>query len=96
MMLGDLLLTLCVDNALRIFKVSATGKLSLAWPCLRPCKWMRTCELTAESVELELLSEIEFSSDFTAITLLHPSTYLNKVLVASREGTMQLWNVRTR
>ena len=42
----------------------------------------------------ELHSEIEFSSSFTPITLLHPHTYMNKVLVASREGKLQLWNVK--
>ncbi|TPX50362.1 hypothetical protein SeLEV6574_g00940 [Synchytrium endobioticum] len=68
-LLGDLLLTLCADNVLRAFNVSAT--------------------------DVELIAEIEFDSDFTATTLLHPSTYVNKVLVASREGTMQLWNIRS-
>ncbi len=42
----------------------------------------------------ELQSEIEFSSSFTPTTLLHPHTYMNKVLVASREGKLQLWNVK--
>lgn len=27
--------------------------------------------------------------------MLHPSTYLNKILVASAQGTMQIWNIRT-
>lgn len=27
--------------------------------------------------------------------LLHPATYLNKILVASSQGSMQLWNIRT-
>ena len=26
----------------------------------------------------------------------HPATYLNKVLVASSQGSMQLWNIRTQ
>ena len=29
-------------------------------------------------------------------TILHPSTYLNKVLFGSRQGRLQLWNLRTR
>ena len=45
---------------------------------------------------LELQPSIEFSPDFTATYLLHPATYLNKVLVASNEGSMQLWNIRTQ
>lgn len=27
--------------------------------------------------------------------MIHPSTYLNKILVASTQGTMQIWNIRT-
>jgi U3 small nucleolar RNA-associated protein 21 len=43
----------------------------------------------------ELESEIEFHSSFTATSMLHPATYLNKVIVGSAEGAIQLWNVRT-
>ncbi|CAK9109549.1 WD repeat-containing protein 36 (T-cell activation WD repeat-containing protein) (TA-WDRP) [Durusdinium trenchii] len=32
---------------------------------------------------------------FTPTCLLHPDTYLNKMVVASSKGTMELWNVRT-
>lgn len=44
----------------------------------------------------EIISEISFNEDFTASSLLHPSTYLNKVLIGSREGVLQLWNIKTR
>ncbi|KAG5458112.1 MAG: WD40-repeat-containing domain protein, partial [Olpidium bornovanus] len=44
----------------------------------------------------ELYAEVEFPDYFTANTIVHPSTYLNKVLVSSREGGMQLWNIRTK
>ncbi|GHJ84709.1 hypothetical protein NliqN6_1111 [Naganishia liquefaciens] len=44
---------------------------------------------------LELESEIKFHASFTATTMLHPATYLNKVVVGSAEGALQLWNVRT-
>jgi U3 small nucleolar RNA-associated protein 21 len=43
----------------------------------------------------ELLGEIAFHSSFTATTIMHPATYLNKVLIGSSEGEMQLWNIRT-
>ena len=39
---------------------------------------------------------IQFDIGFTAVMVLHPATYLNKVLVASREGDLQLWNIRTQ
>ncbi|OAJ39198.1 hypothetical protein BDEG_23062 [Batrachochytrium dendrobatidis JEL423] len=42
----------------------------------------------------EFANEISFSKNFTVTQILHPSTYLNKVLFASQQGTMQLWNVR--
>lgn len=45
---------------------------------------------------VELQATIQFDSDFTATTMLHPSTYLNKVLVGSSQGCMQLWNVKTQ
>ncbi|KAG5725774.1 hypothetical protein E4T56_gene6890, partial [Termitomyces sp. T112] len=39
---------------------------------------------------------IEFEAGFTATLILHPVTYLNKVLVSSSEGSTQLWNVRSQ
>ncbi|KAH9945893.1 Utp21-domain-containing protein [Epithele typhae] len=48
----------------------------------------------AESGELQ--KTIQFEPGFTAIMIHHPPTYLNKVLVASSQGSMQLWNVRTQ
>ncbi|ODO10103.1 hypothetical protein I350_02331 [Cryptococcus amylolentus CBS 6273] len=42
-----------------------------------------------------LKNQITFHSSFTATTIMHPATYLNKVLIGSREGEMQLWNTRT-
>lgn len=43
-----------------------------------------------------LSATIQFDIGFTATSILHPATYLNKVLVASNEGDMQLWNIRTQ
>ena len=42
----------------------------------------------------ELVRDIAFASGFTATRLLHPATYLNKVLVSSAEGGMELWNIK--
>ncbi|KAF7967205.1 hypothetical protein HWV62_35121 [Athelia sp. TMB] len=41
-------------------------------------------------------TEQDFDPGFTAALILHPATYLNKVLVTSSEGDMQLWNIRTQ
>ncbi|KAJ3049083.1 hypothetical protein HK097_009887 [Rhizophlyctis rosea] len=43
----------------------------------------------------ELHNELELAHDFRITCLLHPSTYLNKVLLGSQDGRMQLWNIRT-
>ncbi|KAH6918289.1 Utp21 specific WD40 associated putative domain-containing protein [Coprinopsis sp. MPI-PUGE-AT-0042] len=43
-----------------------------------------------------LASTIEFDKGFTATSILHPATYLNKVLVASSQGDMQLWNIQSK
>ena len=44
----------------------------------------------------ELVSTIDFDPDFTATCVLHPATYLNKILVGSSQGSLQLWNIRTQ
>jgi U3 small nucleolar RNA-associated protein 21 len=43
----------------------------------------------------ELETVLEFP-DFHVSHVLHPSTYLNKILVASTQGGLQLWNIRRR
>jgi U3 small nucleolar RNA-associated protein 21 len=43
-----------------------------------------------------LASTIEFDKGFTATSILHPATYLNKVLIASSQGDMQLWNIQSK
>ncbi|OQR91426.1 hypothetical protein THRCLA_09001 [Thraustotheca clavata] len=45
--------------------------------------------------EMKLLETIPFEGDFTPTFIVHPSTYLNKILIGSAEGSLQLWNVRT-
>ncbi|KAJ1964328.1 rRNA-processing protein utp21 [Dipsacomyces acuminosporus] len=45
----------------------------------------------------ELFTEIEFERESFLITaVVHPSTYVNKVVVGSAQGTMQVWNIQTR
>ncbi|KAI0062315.1 Utp21-domain-containing protein [Artomyces pyxidatus] len=41
-------------------------------------------------------SQIHFEPGFTATHMLHPATYLNKILVGSSDGSLQLWNIRTQ
>ncbi|CAK5277666.1 unnamed protein product [Mycena citricolor] len=46
-----------------------------------------------DSTTGDLNSTIEFDVGFTATMILHPATYVNKVLVSSSQGSIQLWNV---
>eukprot|EP00117_Sycon_ciliatum_P046757 scpid15153/ scgid33462/ WD repeat-containing protein 36; T-cell activation WD repeat-containing protein len=44
----------------------------------------------------ELYTEIDFEpSLFDVSAIMHPSTYMNKILVGSHQGELQLWNLRT-
>lgn len=44
----------------------------------------------------ELYLEIGFSNGtFQVTSLVHPVTYLNKILFGSKQGTMQLWNLKS-
>lgn len=44
----------------------------------------------------ELYLELTFDNDvFEVATLCHPNTYLNKILLGSRQGSLQLWNLKT-
>ncbi|XP_022111358.1 WD repeat-containing protein 36-like [Acanthaster planci] len=44
----------------------------------------------------EIYLEIQFDNHVFEVTaLMHPTTYLNKILVGSRQGTMQIWNIKS-
>ncbi|KAI3643788.1 hypothetical protein MP228_009952 [Amoeboaphelidium protococcarum] len=43
----------------------------------------------------QLMTEISFDSGFVPTSILHPSTYVNKVLVGSSDGRLQLWNIKS-
>lgn len=49
--------------------------------------WDRRCET--------VFLEIPFQNDTFKITaIMHPHTYINKVLIGSEQGSLQLWNIR--
>lgn len=52
--------------------------------------------LVWDVLEKELTTTVEFEGDFTATHVVHPSTYLNKIVVTSKEGGLQIVNVQTR
>nr|CDI54987.1 related to S. pombe beta-transducin [Melanopsichium pennsylvanicum 4] len=43
----------------------------------------------------ELVSRIHLPQTFVACSLLHPATYINKILIGSTDGQLALWNIRT-
>ncbi|CAN8027642.1 unnamed protein product [Ixodes persulcatus] len=49
-------------------------------------------EIKTAEIYLELSLE---ASTFGASALLHPVTYVNKLLLGSHQGTLQLWNIRS-
>nr|KAJ3420432.1 hypothetical protein HK105_005678 [Polyrhizophydium stewartii] len=67
LVLGELLFSVDLDNAIRMWDFKAR----------------------------EYVNEISLGRNFTVTSILHPSTYLNKVLLGSQQGSMQLWNVRS-
>jgi U3 small nucleolar RNA-associated protein 21 len=52
------------------------------------------CIWDMENLE-ELYGSFSFGDSFQPTVILHPSTYLNKILVGSNEGILQLWNINT-
>jgi len=48
---------------------------------------LRSCEEAAA---------FSLPDDLTPTVLMHPPTYVNKILVGTEEGVVQLWNIRTR
>lgn len=54
-------------------------------------------EQSADECVLSPLAQLNVGEDFGEITAAcHPPTYLNKVLLASSTGQLQLWNARTK
>ena len=54
---------------------------------------LKVWDIKTEKLEVEF----EFNNDNFEITCVaHPATYLNKILLGSRQGRLQLWNLKTR
>ncbi|RAL53865.1 hypothetical protein DM860_004336 [Cuscuta australis] len=47
------------------------------------------------SENLAPVGHILLGDNFTPSCIMHPDTYLNKVIVGSQEGTLELWNIST-
>ncbi|KAJ3242725.1 WD repeat-containing protein 36 [Chytriomyces hyalinus] len=73
------------DGEMRFFKMILLGNLVLAAASdntIRIWNWSTK----------EYIKTISFDSKFTVTAMVHPSTYVNKILIASGDGRMQLWN----
>lgn len=101
---GEHLISIDDRNCLKIWAVKAKGEslqLQLSHIqnirhllCTKIMKALFTAFLY--SFPIELYGELHFDpKSFPVTCAMHPSTYLNKILLASRSGTMQLWNVHT-
>lgn len=85
-MFGDQLLALTTD-----------GRRLLAWSTKTYGQFARRAGLTSIAHDFpELISTLDFSNDITATTVIHPATYINKVLVGSTQGILELWNLSTK
>ncbi|KAM6570579.1 hypothetical protein CsatB_018564 [Cannabis sativa] len=42
------------------------------------------------------VGHIVLDDSFTPSCMMHPDTYLNKILIGSQEGSLQLWNISTK
>ncbi|KAF9447264.1 Utp21-domain-containing protein [Macrolepiota fuliginosa MF-IS2] len=81
-------LTNPLDTPLSYILIFGTSLLALSEDGERMLVWNTT--------DGELESTIQFDRGFTATSVLHPATYINKVLIASSQGTLQLWNIKTK
>ncbi len=68
-------------------------------PCL--C-WLMQLFVCRKNVSIydwsltELYTELQFDNQtFRVTSIVHPSTYLNKIVFGSHQGALQLWNIRT-
>ncbi|KAG7161754.1 WD repeat-containing protein 36-like [Homarus americanus] len=53
---------------------------------------LRVWDIKVESLYMEM----EFQAkSFEISAIMHPATYLNKILVGSKQGKLQLWNIKT-
>lgn len=91
LVLGDFLFC-SLENGVYIYNFKTKGLLlGLSFPLPQSL----TQSKITHNTTLEYHNEISTGSHFTITAILHPSTYVNKILLASTQGSMQLWNFRS-
>lgn len=79
--LGDMLVSLCDQGRLKAWELKRRRSDRGIW---------RSDDLSDEAT-----CETSLEGGFVPSALAHPPTYLNKVVVGSENGSLQLWNVRS-
>lgn len=96
--LGDQLISADSGGDVIVWDVQGGGEwkwaglqvLSRSVPVLLP---IMPCSLCLSDVYLRLQFD---PTTFDVSAMMHPSTYMNKVLLGSSQGALQLWNIKTR
>lgn len=92
---GELNNLLLFGNTL--MALSSSGRRMYVWdvpPYVKPAsKDLEEAEAADE--EVTPYATLEMPQGFTATKLVHPASYLNKVVVGSKEGELAVWNIRT-
>ncbi|SCV67376.1 BQ2448_6022 [Microbotryum intermedium] len=106
---GESLHSLCIFGT-TMLALTASGSKMIVWdlptltkeaskdPLAPPSTHDRDKDNTASTDEMGNITPyamVEFPSGFTATKVVHPASYLNKVVVGSQEGELAVWNVRT-
>lgn len=79
-----------------LLSLTEDGRNLLIWDASEEGEHMSLCRDRPNNPCAVFYSQIQFESGFIATHLLHPATYLNKVLIGGGDGSLQLWNIRTR
>ncbi|KAL6074501.1 putative u3 small nucleolar rna-associated protein 21 [Balamuthia mandrillaris] len=102
---GDHLISVGGDGRLKLWDLSSLSKSGTAKQPLRPFTFLPSSQDQDNNkpknnaklqAQQESTEEINLGDSFHTTALLHPDTYLNKVLLGSEEGSLQLWNIKTR
>lgn len=92
--IGSCILILQSNNTLHQYDLDLSGQ-----SCFDiVCSTMSTCFIFAFCVVLSNALQLapDMEEEFFVSSFIHPSTYLNKILIATRDGAMHLWNIKTR
>jgi len=104
---GGIVLAIASDRLIRIWndQVEVVTELELEHPVVAMISFgnllvvgdsegiIRSFEIFKDAPATELSS---FSTKTCISSLIHPCTYINKVIVSFQDGTAQLWNLRTQ